>query len=140
MPYADTPGVSYEPRQFAGGTQHRFRWETTSAGVAVLRAPQLIGKTIHHAVSQHQTSGSGTYTVALYDELDYDWLDSALATMTINTTTGKALAVYVTSGSVRWARPLYLGPAELYFRVSHTSGATYRGVTDFYELPGVANV
>lgn len=140
MPYINSGDVSYEPLAFAAGVRHRFRWTTTSAGVAVFAVPEMIGRMVYKASSYHRTSGSGTYTITLIDELDADWLGSQLATLTINTTTIKTLADVVTSGAAKWALPLMLGPSELYLRITHTSASTYNGVLDLYEPSAVANV
>lgn len=131
MPYRNLGTVSHESHSFPGAVRHRFRWITNSSGDAVLYIPSLVAASMFLAVCKHSTSGSGTYTVTLIDDLDSDWLNSLLATMTINTVTQKVLHRTVTDGAAKWSRDLTLG-AEVYFRITHTSASTYEGVTDFY--------
>lgn len=130
--YRDIGLVDYERSSGPGGERHRFRWKTDSAGESVLAVPSMSGVVLVEAIVSHGTSGSGAFSIALLDELGVDLLDSQLSSLSLGSSTIRALLRVVSSGAAKWSRPLRIMSPEVFFRVTHTASGTYSGVIDFY--------
>lgn len=109
-------------------TRHRFRWTSDAAGTVVFPLDEAILGEAVRLVAKHMTPGSGTYTVALIDDLAVDALNNVASAMAVNASTVKAL--YEAVGA-SWARELVLAN-DYTLRITHTAAATYSGVIDLY--------
>lgn len=112
--------------------RHTFTWTADSAGDAARNGIVLNGEAMW--IEYSNNTGSGTYTVYLYDPLGQDALRGLVATIAVSTSARKDLAQTYTHDGATFSRGLRLSGVYSLV-VDCSAAAANNGVIDLYLRP-----